>query len=73
MQLPGPLNILVDILMFTFGTYGAIILVGAFVEFDQLPSPSQIWQVFRKQWKAALAFLIANLLFFLRVYAGIAR
>jgi len=46
-------------------------LVGEFVELDRFPSPGKVWQILRDHWKAVLAFLIANLLFFLRVYSGL--
>jgi len=71
MVLPTSVTVIVDILTFALGTYGAIILVGEFVELDRFPSPGKVWQILRDHWKAVLAFLIANLLFFLRVYSGL--
>jgi hypothetical protein len=64
---------IVDILTIVLGTYGAIKLVGDFVELDHFPSRLQFFQILRKQWKAVLALLIANSLFFYRVYNGLFR
>ena len=62
---------ILDILTIVLGTYGAIKLVGGFVELDRFPSPRQFLQILRNHWKAALALLIANALFFYRVYLGL--
>jgi hypothetical protein len=73
MLLPAPLTTIADLLTFVLGTYGAIILVGEFVELDRFPSPYYIWKILSTHWKATLAFLIANILFFLRVYGGLIK
>lgn len=71
MNLSTPLTFIMDILTFVLGTYGAIVLVGEFVELDRFPVPQQALDILRVRWKAALALLIANLLFFLRLYLGL--
>jgi hypothetical protein len=63
-------NPIVDTLTIVLGTYGAIKLVGDFVELDRFPSPRQFLHILRKRWKATLALLIANAFFFYRVYNG---
>ena len=73
MNLSSPFTLIIDILTFVLGTYGAIILVGEFVELDRFPTPQQVIQILRLRWKAALALLVANLLFFLRLYFGLAQ
>jgi hypothetical protein len=64
-------NPIVDILTIVLGTYGAIKLVGSFVELDHFPSLSQFLHILRKCWKGTLALLIANTFFFYRVYNGL--
>lgn len=64
-------NPIVDILIIVLGTYGAIQLVGSFVELDRFPSPLQFLHILRNRWKATLALLIANAFFFYRVYNGL--
>ena len=71
MTLPYPISLFMDILIFSLGTYGAIILVGEFVELDRIPTPRQAAQILRTRWRAALALLVANLLFFLRLFLGL--
>ena len=73
MNPPAPLTFIVDILTFVLGTYGAIILVGEFVELDRFPTPRQAVQILRLRWKAALALLVANLMFFLRLFIRLAQ
>lgn len=71
MKLSAPLTLIMDILTFVLGTYGAIILVGEFVELDRFPTLQRVLHILRTRWKPALALLIANLLFFLRLYLGL--
>lgn len=66
-----PITLIMDISTFVLGTYGAIVLVSAFVELDRFPNPRQAFYVLRARWKATLALLAANLLFFLRLYLGL--
>ena len=73
MNLPAPFPLIIDLLIFVLGTYGAIVLVGEFVELDRFPTPRQAIHILRIRWKAALALLVANLLFFLRLYIGLVR
>jgi hypothetical protein len=73
MSLPAPIPLIMDILTISLGTYGAIVLVGEFVELDRFPSPRHVIHILRIRWKAALALLAANLLFFLRLYIGLSQ
>lgn len=68
---PLPQFLLMDVATFVLGTYGAITLVGEFVELDHFPSLGKVIEILRHRWKAVLALLIANLLFFLRIYTGL--
>jgi hypothetical protein len=66
-------TLIVDIVILALGTYGAIILVGDFVELERLRLPSlrQIFNTLGRQWKATLALLAAHPLFILRLYFGL--
>ncbi|MEW5938436.1 MAG: hypothetical protein AB1750_02135 [Chloroflexota bacterium] len=65
--------LIVDLLIIALGTYGAIVLVGDFVQLDRFPTPMQFFEILARRWKATLALLIANVLFFLRLYFGLFR
>ena len=65
-------TLLIDLLTIALGTYGAIVLVGDFVQLDHFPSPRQFIDILTTRWKATLALLTAHALFFVRLYIGLA-
>jgi hypothetical protein len=67
------MGFVIDVLIIVLGTYGAIVLVGDFVQLDHFPTPREFFKVLLKRWKATLALLVANVFFLLRLYFGLFR
>ena len=67
------MGFVIDVLIIVLGTYGAIVLVGDFVQLDRFPTPREFFKVLLKRWKATLALLVANVFFLLRLYFGLFR
>ena len=60
---------ILDLLTVGLGSYGAYTIIKEYVEASQLPLSGQLMQIVKKRWPACLALLVANLLFFYRIFS----